>query len=54
MRSLYHKGRERGLRIKHFRGKALLREEVQQWFEMRPITLNNSAIWHDMTHKEFV
>lgn len=54
MRSLYHRGRERGLRIKHFSGKALLQEEVHHWFDTHPITLNPSSIRHDMAQKEFV
>ncbi len=36
-RALYHRGDERGLRIKTFRGIAVLQQAAQQWFANRPV-----------------
>ncbi|MBV8046220.1 MAG: toxin-activating lysine-acyltransferase [Paludibacterium sp.] len=36
MRSLYHRGSERGIRIKHFVGGALLPEEARTWLALNP------------------
>ncbi|MFA7347128.1 MAG: toxin-activating lysine-acyltransferase [Desulfurivibrionaceae bacterium] len=40
MRALYHRGDERGLKIKTFRGMAVLPEEAQAWFQHHPLALN--------------
>lgn len=37
-RSLYHRGDERGMRIKTFQGMAVLPEEVRLWFDTHPVT----------------
>ncbi len=39
MRSLYHRGDQRGLKIKTFRGMAVLPEEARAWFETHPVAL---------------
>lgn len=36
-RFLYHRGEERGLRIKTFRGSAVLPEEARWWFRQNPV-----------------
>lgn len=37
MRALYHRGSQRGLRIKHFHGRAVMPEEARAWFDARPL-----------------
>jgi cytolysin-activating lysine-acyltransferase len=39
MRSLYHRGNERGMKIKQFRGRALLPIEADLWFETHPVSM---------------
>lgn len=36
-RSLYHRGRQRGLRVLTFRGAAVLPEEARLWFDANPV-----------------
>jgi cytolysin-activating lysine-acyltransferase len=36
--SLYHRGHEKGLKIKRFHGKAVLPQEAQGWFDAHPVT----------------
>jgi cytolysin-activating lysine-acyltransferase len=36
-RFLYHRGNERGLRIKTYRGRAITAEQAQQWWLARPM-----------------
>lgn len=36
-RALYHRGNERGLQIRTFRGLAVLPEEAQEWFNTHPV-----------------
>jgi len=38
MRALYHRGEERGLRIKTFRGSAVPPEEARCWFRQNPVS----------------
>jgi len=38
-RSLYHRGNERGMKIKQFRGRALLPIEATHWFETHPVSI---------------
>ena len=38
-RTLYHRGDERGMKIKTFRGIAVLPEEARVWFETHPVAL---------------
>jgi cytolysin-activating lysine-acyltransferase len=40
VRSLYHRGNERGMKIKQFRGRALLPIEADLWFETHPVSLH--------------
>ncbi|SMB21502.1 putative hemolysin activating-like protein [Sterolibacterium denitrificans] len=37
LRTLYHRGNERGFRIKHFRGSAVLPAQAREWFESHPV-----------------
>lgn len=37
MRALYHRGNDRGLKIKTFHGKAMLPEQARGWFEAHPV-----------------
>lgn len=37
VRALYHRGDERGLRIKTFRGSAVLPEEARWWLQQHPV-----------------
>lgn len=37
-RSLYHRGKERGLQVKNFYGKAVLKKEAREWFANHPVT----------------
>ncbi len=37
MRTLYHRGEERGLRVKTFQGIAVLPEEARLWFAAHPV-----------------
>jgi cytolysin-activating lysine-acyltransferase len=39
-RALYHRGNERGLRIKTFHGMAVLPEEARHWFQTHPVATN--------------
>lgn len=39
-RSLYHRGNERGMQIKQFRGRALLPIEADLWFETHPVSMH--------------
>lgn len=36
-RTLYHRGDERGLRIKTFHGSAVVSEEIEEWFSTHPV-----------------
>ena len=36
-RALYHRGNERGIRVKTFHGSAVLRTEAQEWFKTHPV-----------------
>lgn len=38
-RMLYHRGDERGMRIKTFQGMAVLPEEARMWFESHPVAV---------------
>ena len=40
MRALYHRGNERGLKVKTFIGKAVLPEEAREWFASNPIAFS--------------
>lgn len=40
-RSLYHRGNERGLQIKTFQGRAVLKEEAKAWFNSHPVAYPN-------------
>ena len=40
MRALYHRGNDRGLRVKTFHGIGIMSEEACFWFETHPIVLN--------------
>jgi cytolysin-activating lysine-acyltransferase len=42
MRALYHRGNEKGIRIKTFHGIAVMREEARYWFDAHPVVLNLS------------
>ena len=37
MRTLYHRGDQRGLRVKNFHGIAVLPQEARHWFETHPV-----------------
>ena len=39
-RSLYHRGDEKGLKIKQFYGKALSAGQAKYWFDSHPVSLN--------------
>ncbi|MEY0399546.1 toxin-activating lysine-acyltransferase [Providencia rettgeri] len=41
-RSLYHKGRRTGLRVKSFRGQHVTRQAAQQWQQSHPIKLGSA------------
>lgn len=45
MRALYHRGNAKGLRVKTFKGIAVMPEEARYWFEAHPIatTISNSS-----------
>lgn len=38
VRSLYHRGNERGLRVKEFHGRALELREAKAWFDTHPVS----------------
>lgn len=42
-RFLYHRGNERGLKIKTFCGKAVLREELREWLATHPVAMPSTA-----------
>lgn len=43
-RTLYHRGNQRGLRIKNFYGQAVTREEAHVWFEAHPLLSGCSSL----------
>ena len=43
MRALDHRGNERGLRIKTYRGIAVMPEEARHWFNTHPVTLPKAS-----------
>lgn len=43
MRALYHRGNERGMRIKQFHGIAILPAEARAWFALHPPALRTST-----------
>lgn len=46
-RSLYHRGNERGMRVKTFRGAAVMPEEAQEWFNTHPVAYPDSFRKHN-------
>lgn len=47
MRTLYHRGEERGMRIKTFQGIAVLPEEARMWFAAHPVNWPSGKLDHD-------
>ncbi len=43
LRALYHRGEQRGLRIMHFRGRALPRQAAQAWIASNPVDLGSEG-----------
>ncbi len=43
MRTLYHRGRDRGLRIITFHGIAVISEAARFWFETHPVMLGEQT-----------
>ncbi|MEK9802562.1 MAG: toxin-activating lysine-acyltransferase, partial [Curvibacter sp.] len=52
-RFLYHRGNERGLRIKTYRGRAITAEQARQWWLARPMLAATQAGTpaHDLLHR---
>lgn len=52
-RFLYHRGNERGLRIKTYRGPAITAEQARQWWLARPMlaALQAGTPAHDLLHR---
>ena len=49
-RSLYHRGNERGLRIKTFHGSGVTKHDAQYWFATHPISLDSLPLDADLAH----
>lgn len=46
-RMLYHRGNERGLQVRTFRGMAVLSEEANEWFESHPVAYPERLVSKD-------
>ena len=42
-RFLYHRGNERGLRVKTYRGRAITAEQARQWWQARPMLADTQS-----------